>query len=180
MISLNLISPKQKHVLKLDRSYKLSENLLSVLVLFSIILSIFLVPLNKKVKDFDQAIILKKEEVQFKNRNLAVKIEDLNQQMALLTQIQQEFFDWSTYLTEISLLVPDMVSLSQISNDLSTKEVVIRGYAQTRNDLIQFNENLEASSLFYDVKIPLSNFLTQEAITFEIKAKVGNFKESSL
>jgi len=174
MISLNLISPDQKHILKLDRAYQLAENLLAVLVLFSIILAVFLIPLNKQSKELEKAIVLKKEEVQIKNKNLAEKINFLNQQMILMAEIQNEFFNWSNYLIELSKLIPEKISLSNVANDLSTQEIIIKGYAQTRDDLIAFNKNLEASQLFKEVKIPLSNFLTQEAIIFEITAKVNN------
>ena len=74
----------------------------------------------------------------------------------------------------LSKLIPEKISLSNVANDLSTQEIIIKGYAQTRDDLIAFNKNLEASQLFKEVKIPLSNFLTQEAIIFEITAKVNN------
>ena len=173
MIILNLISPEQKKLLKIKLLYQLLENFLGVLVIYSIILAIILIPINQSIDNINLEITQKKQEVKLKNQAITEKVQDLNKQIEILSIINNEFFNWSNYLINLSNLVPADISLNEISNTLENREIIIRGYSKNRDSLINFKDNLQNSLLFKEVQIPLSNFLTAEEITFEIKAKIN-------
>lgn len=173
MIILNLISPSQRHLLKLKQFYQLLENFLGVLVIYSVVLAIILVPVNDSINRLNREISNRKQEIQLKNQSITEKVDELNKQIGVLSQIQNEFFNWSNFIIELSSLVPDEISLNHISNSFDSKEFEITGYAKTRDSLINFKENLENSTIFREIKIPLSNFLTQQEITFEITGELN-------
>ncbi|MBU1131303.1 PilN domain-containing protein [Patescibacteria group bacterium] len=172
MITLNLISPSQKHLLKIKQFYQILKNFLSVLTIYSLILSIILIPLNQKIYILKEDVNNRKREVQFKNKNISDNVLGLNKQIETLSQILSEFFNWPNYLINLSALAPAGVSLNHLSASLDNKEFIINGYASTRDDLIILKNNLENSPLFEEITIPLSNFLTQQGVTFEIKGKI--------
>ena len=172
MITLNLISPNQKQILKIKQFYQILENFLGVLVIYSIILAVVLLPINQSVKHLNEDIINKKNEIDLKNQSITQKLNVLNNQIDILSKIQNEFFDWVGYIINISELVPANVSLNSISTSQKTKDFIIRGYSRNRDALITLKSNLENSPLFSEVNVPLSNFLTQEEITFEITGSI--------
>jgi len=173
MITLNLVSPKQKQFLKVRKFYRLLKNFLYILVIYSSVLASTLIPINDCIKNINEQVNNRKTETELRDKNLTQKIDELNQRMVILQQIQTEFFNWSIYYKNLSGLVPEDVSLNDVYSNLFENTVVIKGYAKTRNSLITFKNSLESSAYFTDINIPLSNFLTEEGITFEIKGKIN-------
>lgn len=173
MIVINLIPPGQKHLLKIRRLYQLVEFFLNLFVFYSIILAIVLIPLNQIINGQADELKNTQRELELKNSNLTKKIKALNGQIDSLTAINREFFNWSKYFLDIAALVPNEISLNQFSSNRLGQDFIIRGFAQTRDSLIKFKENLSASPLVKEVNVPLSNLLTEQEITFEITGKIN-------
>lgn len=149
------------------------------MVIYSAVLASTLIPINDSIKGINDQVSNKRMETNLRDKNLTEKIDELNQRMETLQQIQTEFFNWSIYFKNLSELVPDDISLSDIYSNLFEKNVIIKGYAKTRDSLINLKNNLESSPYFTDIDIPLSNFLTEEEITFEIKGKINPLSQTT-
>lgn len=65
---------------------------------------------------------------------------------------------------EINVL---MISLNKDGN------VALTGFAQTRDDLLQFEKMLRESEHFQDISFPLSNIIQEADITFSMRARLG-------
>lgn len=176
MISLNLISPQQKNFLSIKKLFKMLQNLLCVILIFSAVTATILSLINNSVMQISQQVKDKKNEAELKNNNLTQKINELNERIDFLNQVKNEFINWAIYLNDLSKLVPSNILLNNIYSNLDSKDVSAKGYAKTRDSLIEFKNNLENSAILTNIEIPLSNFLTQEEITFEISGKMLNNK----
>jgi len=172
MIYLNLISPDQRKILRTQKIYALIGNVLGLLVVYSLIISSVLLYLDKSIVKLKNDLESKKQEIQTKDRVINAKVDELNGQIEVLNQIRQQFFDWPLYLAELSKLTPADVSLNEINSNLENRDFLLHGYAKTREGLIEFEKNLKSSPLLEEINIPLSNFLSQKEITFEITGKI--------
>lgn len=173
MISLNLISPEQKDILKMKYLYILIENILGIFLITAVVVAIILIPLNQGLVILDYQNQKNKEAVTRKNIEVTEKINVLNQRIDDYLQIKKESYPWNNLLAELAKIVPPDVSLIQFTASLADNNFIIRGYAKSRDDLIELIANLNKSEAFVDIESPLTNYLQQDDVTFEIK---GGFR----
>jgi Tfp pilus assembly protein PilN len=173
MIILNLISPTQKRELKKRQIYLVLENFLAVLLIFSIVYAVIVIPINQSIIQLNEEKNNKKQEIELKNKSITQKINELNKQIKNLYSIQNNLYNWTNYYIKLGSLVPEGLILFEISNSQETKVFKIKGYAKNRDSLIQLKLNLEKSNLYKKINIPLSNFLTAQEITFEISGMLN-------
>lgn len=74
------------------------------------------------------------------------------------------------YFTNIFLLIDQYTNDKITLERVSTKEyqLFLSGTADTRDDLLTFDEKLKGEACFSEVNLPLSNLLTQENVSFQI------------
>jgi hypothetical protein len=74
------------------------------------------------------------------------------------------------YFTNVFLLLDQYTDEKITFERVSTKEyqVFITGVADTRDDLLAFDEKLKGEKCFSKVNLPLSNLLTQENVNFQM------------
>lgn len=94
------------------------------------------------------------------------KFKQVNSASAKLLKIQIGHLHWAGALDELSAVMPDGVSI----NDISTKDykVSLAGKAKSRDILLNFKSNLEADSCFADINVPLSNLVVKDDIDFQM------------
>jgi len=106
------------------------------------------------------------------NKELAEDVKTLNSLTIRLDTIQKERLLWSKILFELARQTPDKIRLTSFSADKFSKEIKLQGLADTRQDLLVYAENLEASEFFKDVNIPLSAVTQKENIEFSLTLKL--------
>ncbi len=172
MLSLNLISPQQQRYLKIKYLHLLIKNFLGLLIILSAILAIVLVFINANIKNLGQGLDSLKTAAVAQNQSQNLKIDQLNKKIADLEKISAAAYNWPLLLKELALATPEGVSLIELSANAEVKNFIIRGYAQTREQLITFKSNLDNIALFKKVESPLANYLEKANVTFEIKGEL--------
>lgn len=173
MITLNLISPALQQELKFKKIYLTLKNALILILLFTIGMAIVLL-ITKMIlqKNFyqiiDQTTLLSKSNLRFIS-----EIRKLNSDLQNISKIQKEYIPWSKVLLDFVTLVPDKVMINELSFNQSENQLILKGKTKSRDLMLQFKDNLENSSLFSGVELPLSSLLKKEDVDFEFKAKLN-------
>lgn len=106
-------------------------------------------------------------------------IKNANLKLSTLNAIEREYTPWSSTVVSVAKLTPANISFVSFSANKNTREILLRGVAGTRVDLLKFMKNLEDSKLFEIVESPLSNLLTKEDLAFDLKMKLYEIKTIS-
>lgn len=100
------------------------------------------------------------------------KFKEINESVTVLNKLYANHLHWTNVLVELGNVTPDGIYLE----DLSTKnyQIFLLGKARTRENLLAFKANLEQSSCFKDINIPLSNLVVKDDIDFQMDLTVNN------
>jgi len=99
-------------------------------------------------------------------------IRRTNLKLTTLNSIEKEFTPWSENLVAFAKLVPKNVSLVSFTANRESGEVLLRGVAVSREDLLSFMKALTESGLFTNIESPISNLLTKTDLAFDLKMKI--------
>jgi Tfp pilus assembly protein PilN len=87
-----------------------------------------------------------------------------------------KFFDknegYLKYLEEINSSLPQGVYFKEIK--INEEELIIDGWAENRDDLLNFENNLKEKDFFKQVEMPISNLTSQKNVNFEIIISLKN------
>lgn len=172
MFKLNLISPEQKKQLEIKQLSLSGENILGLIVLAWLVFGIFLLPLKQKISVLKDNNLSAKTKSEQMNAEQSSQFSAFNQNLNNLYQIGPSGQNFSKLLASLSTLTPENIGILELTATGETKDVIIKGFALTRNDLISFQNNLNGASAFENIESPLENYLEQAKINFEIKAKL--------
>ena len=150
----------------------MAENLLGIIVVLLMIGGSLMIPLKIKIENLIQNNEAFKEQTEREHNEQTDKFKNFNQNVKTLSAISNNGFSWSEFLSNLATQVPEKISLLEMTSTLTDKQVNIKGYAQSRDDLIAFKDHLDASGLFVKVDLPLENYLSAEKINFEIQARL--------
>ncbi len=192
MLTFNLLPPIRKEKRKLQaRMGKFlmhTKILLGLSVIFSLFMIFTLVYLEK------QRYILESVAVGYEKNPLNILIENIQKEAGHFNKELKDFNEnlpkqkWSSLLVETSALERKGITLQQINHtkekvkgkDKDSQEsppqfvdkLTMSGHAQTRENLSVFQYALEASPLFKNVVLPLSNFEKTQDIDFNISLEL--------
>ncbi len=176
MIKVNLLPPAEKNKLKLEKLQKKIYFcflwLAGVLLIFvGLLLSTYFII---QVMLQGQENLIDQRKASQKNKEIALmqeRINQANQRLKLVNKKQQTFVVWTPILLEFSDLVPNQVHLTNLSYQEANERLRLSGYAQTREDLLIFEEKLKTSNFFTDLESPLTNIIKQRDINFNFSLK---------
>jgi len=103
--------------------------------------------------------------------DLENKITELNKNLVFLNGAYQKQTGFSSLLEKITQATPAGIRLNSISCEESGK-VDIRGYAQTRDALLNFKETIEKTPYVSELSFPTSNLTQPTDITFYFNFKL--------
>jgi len=174
---INLIPIKEKKAIRKFFFYRFLVvffTMLGFLVVVSIILLVpsYFFSLQKDVS-VNQALEVEKDQAMPEiDQQAQVAIKELDTRLSLLEKARQNTYVFSEKV--VKELLADKISgikISQISyqNDSSKGRTVnITGIAQNREQLLLFRQALENDSLFKNVDLPISNFVKDSNIEFNL------------
>jgi hypothetical protein len=173
MLTLNLISEELKQEIKLRHIYgfvkKINLTLIIIAIVIAIILLIAKVILQNKFNDTVEQMTL----VTKTNQGYNNEVRDINNKLNFVAKIQDDFIPWSDLIKKIAEITPSNVSLYNLKLDANEQTIRIKGKAYLRSSLLDFKDNLEATTYFNNIDFPLKNILEKENIDFEIAAKLN-------
>jgi Tfp pilus assembly protein PilN len=166
MISLNLLSPAQKHALHARVVYAMIERLMiafvTSLLVASIALLLIKIELTKGLSQVQTRQILSSEYVTVNN-----DIRQLNQQIGRIETLQKMAVSPSALLRDLAERTPPGVRVSGLDFDVKTKSMRLNGVASLREDLLAYEEAMRASPFVETLQSPISNLFQKEDINFQ-------------
>lgn len=141
----------------------------TVLVLICIIAMILLgaeVVLNSHFSALNNNVAVSARRVSELNK----KVQFINGSIARIEALNKETISWSTRIEAVTAAIPDSITLNQLSMDEKNGTYRFSGTAQTREDLLLLQEQLEIIDWIDTVEIPISQLTTREQVPFSITA----------
>lgn len=175
MIDLNLLSPERKKKLKEEKIVFLLRVVSYTLVVFFIIsLGLFYgtqIYLDQKLDKINQQITSFESNAANGNQsNFSATIKEINERIKKINGIQNNFIKWSSYLTEFTALIPENITLKEITINRETSVIQLSGRAPLRDDFLALESNLRNSALLKEIQSPISNLIKKEEIDFSLSA----------
>lgn len=173
---INLLPPKEKRILAERQIQKVINiwGFLLFLFLVSLSLGLLAVKFSLAGQETFQKTLVEIEKKAFQSqKNQAAKKEalKLNQEVNFLLSFYEKKSEVSELLKKIAFILPPGLSLESLSFQKEDSLVVLRGFAQTREDLILFKDNLEREPAFKDVTFPPQNWVKAKDINFLVNFK---------
>lgn len=171
MIRLNLLPPQEKKRLEF---VKFNSLLASLAIWLSVFLTIFVILLLSAF--FSLSILLQEQRRLIEIRQsdpktqylleIEKKIEQANQIIKQVHLKQAEIILWTPLLEEISEIVPSGIYLNNLSYQATKGQISLSGWADCRDNLLNFQKSLEESPFFEEIEAPLANLIKQKDINF--------------
>lgn len=167
MITLNLIPEKEKKELQMLNTYIAVKNFLLVIIAGFIISSTMLL-LGKIIllDHFTHAVssnVL--GTISIKISNSAIK--NIKKEINAVIQIQKGHINWIPFFIKFNSIANSGITISSLSvNDKGN--AAISGSAKIRQDLIDFEKNINSSGYFKEYKFPYDALFKKENIIFSI------------
>ncbi len=177
MINLNLLPLQEKDELNREKTQRwiifYGVNIIGLMLIFAALLAIiwFYISIQLKAANKDLTSI----QTGFQGADLKTQQEKttaLNTTISKISLTQKSQKNYSNFLASLANLVPAGIRLDAISIDKDGNGI-LNGYAQKRDQVISFKDQLEKSSLFNSVENPLSNLVKQTDINFYFNFKIA-------
>jgi len=103
-----------------------------------------------------------------KIKNLEQEIQQTNDNLTYLNQLNLYTMETSAVVNQICQLIPDGVKINSLAINRDNQECFVGGHADSRQQLLNFQNTLENTKIFYSVELPLSNLLKEQNLIFEL------------
>lgn len=173
MISLNLIPQNKIEEIKIKRIYLIIKKLIILFLLFSTIVALSLIASRYILEQKINQLITENISSLKASQDINQRISFINQRTAKIKSIQNNFIDWHPYLIELSLITPESIKFQSLSLNRINQKLTLNGLAETRQDLLELEKNIDQSKFFYNVNLPLRNLLNQRDIQFNLTADIS-------
>jgi hypothetical protein len=171
-LRLNLLPPDKKVYLQRMILTQFTKNILEFLLFFLCIGGITLVLGQSVLENYFYNLTDNLVSASNYNASVNKNIKQINRILNQTRLAQSEYFLWSPFLIDFTNDVPNGVVLTGAFFDAKKKTINISGKAETRQDLLSFQDKLNSSPTLESVDIPLSQLTEKENVTFSLTAKI--------
>jgi hypothetical protein len=169
MLTLNLLSTNQKHLVKQELIHQTVLHVMFTVFVCVVCASISLVAVQLTLQNSVQKV----EQAEFApNQGLEQKMRDTNELVYFLREVQKDWRRWSDIVADSARRAPSGIRLGSWQIDKTSRVAIYNGFAATREALLTFKEALAASPYLTNIKLPVQNIAQKEAITFTITAEL--------
>jgi hypothetical protein len=180
MITLNLIPESIREENRLKHVYRLNVHLAKITVYMTIVItSLVIITRLVLVNAYDNA----ETELAFiteNTRGYNTNIKELNDKIALVSQVANSVRDWDKLIIRVGNLTPKGITLTFMKLNQPTQTIQITGMAETRDDLLKFKDIVNNSGFIENVDIPISSLLEKNNIPFSFSSKLDFKKQEAL
>jgi len=178
MITLNVLPPQEKKILALEKAQRwiifYGCNILGILIIAIALLGIIWFSINIELN----GVAANLAQIQFglKGQDLKAQqglVNTLNADLKTISNLQKNQKNYSHLLISLADLVPDGIRITNLSFN-EKNAASLSGHAQRREQIIAFQEALEKSNLFENIKNPLENLVKQTDIDFNFSFTIKN------
>lgn len=176
MLSTNLLPPRQKNLIKFEeirrgvRFFAVAAVL--VFIAASALLSPSYLPIIMATRDFERRLSMEEETARaFRSAETINEAKQLGRRLQSLKERFSAPPKASPLLSQFLIELPSGITVSSfiLKKD---GEVSVRGGAETRKDLLEFEQILRESEKFEAISSPLSNIIRETDINFFIQGKL--------
>lgn len=172
MISLNLLSPKQKGALESRIVYALLEQLMILIACSALVVTIVLlgvkIELTKRLSDTESRQALSSEYI-----SVNKETSRLNSAVARIAKLETFAQPTTGLLFDIFKRVSSGIQLESVTYDARSATMSISGQADTRENLLAFNEALLGSPYVKTVDNPITNLFKKTEVRFTLQAIIN-------
>ncbi|MEK9152242.1 MAG: PilN domain-containing protein [Patescibacteria group bacterium] len=167
-ISLNLLPPQKKDALRQGFLLAYVQTMVFLFFLVAVMVAAVLIPVRIMLKaDYDDIVRQTSPEKDEFAAALA-EIRDINAFLKRIDGLQTSSVPWSATLRSLTDLAPAGVHLETLAVGAHSA-ITLSGTAETRDDLLTFEERLKSAPFLSKVESPLSNILQKKNVKFEIQ-----------
>lgn len=167
---LNLLSPDKRQHLKNMVFFQFVKGVLEIFLIIACVAGIILLGartiLENYFSDLTSTIVF----IQSQHAQTNREVRDINTVINNLDVIQKEFKPITTLIPYITTAVPTGVILNTLQINLENKMITLGGEANTRDNLLYFEENVEKMPWIQSTDLPLSQLTKKNKIPFALNA----------
>ena len=176
---INLLPPENKIAIKKEYLRRLvvvfGIFLLSIILVIAVLLITLFFIVNNQKKAQDESVFLK-EHLSLQNEaEINSLVSEINSKISLLNNNQKNTKRVSEILEKVISTKTKEIKITFLSFD--SNKVSIYGTSETRTDLINFIEDLKKEPVFSRVNFPLSNFLKEGNVEFNIVIELSGYEK---
>lgn len=168
--NVNLLSPEKRHHVRHMGTLQFFKSILEIGLVMLSIVSMILVGgwwiLQQHFRDLTAQLATVADTYAKSNQ----RIHEINVVIQQAGDLQDRYRLWTPLVTELANTLPDGVSLSQLVVNAGNNSVGFVGVADTRDDLLLFETEIESLSFVGEISIPLSQLAEKEHISFSLLA----------
>jgi Tfp pilus assembly protein PilN len=170
---INLLPSQAKKELEIERKTRIITILGSLFLIFLIFLGILLFSVKiyilSQIESQKTLVALESSYVDTPQvKELEKNITDANQKISSLILFYENQVDLTEVLEKISFLSPLNVYLADFNYQKEKNLITLEGFAETREDFLEFKKSLEAEKEFSNLYSPISNLVKPTDIDFYI------------
>lgn len=168
---INLLPPEEKRELLGEETKRLTT-ILGLVLLFSLFCLIIILAFLKmylliQVDSQKSSIELVKNQTESSEvQVIQEQIENANQKLARINDFYEQKFESVKILEKLIKTIPEEIYLTNLSYSKTSSQVVLAGFAPSRDLLIQFKTNLEVEEEFQEIYFSPSNWIEPIDIDF--------------
>lgn len=170
-ITLNLIPPEKRKILYNIYLLFFFKIIAELLLLYSAIIGSFLlwakIVLNGNLEKLQQTTLSMETE----NKSINNQVMKINQVLKKANLANLSYSDWSVYLVKLSNIKSDGIKLSGLNLEKENKTIILQGKALNRQNLLDYQKNLETGEAIKNPQIPITALTSKENIDFEIRGE---------
>lgn len=172
MLKLNIISNELKKEIKLKALYHSAHRLMVILLFLAVLYSAVFILSYFFLQHHYNNVLGSSSGVNKGSENYINVVKNINQEVSEIEKIQQESVYWSYLLEYFREAAGPELRLTKYQFDAAKPDIVIGGWADTRESLLDFKSELEESEWFSEVNLPIKNLLLKSDINFDIALKL--------
>lgn len=177
---INLLPPKEKEVLLMEKNKKVAIILCSLPLFFLVCLILILFSIKVYLGgqiDVQKSSLAKsqKEFLESEAQEFQEEIKLANSKFKELSSFYKKKIYFFEILEKISKTVPDTFYLTNLSLSFSKEKdimISLSGFAPLREELLGFKKNLEDHEDFKDISFPPANWVEAKNISFYVTFKI--------
>lgn len=176
MIILNLLPKKEQKEINIRKGYKLTKDILILLLIVAGFVSIFILIAKFIITKDMENITLQDQTINQGSQGLNNEIIKYNIELKRLSLIQKDNESFLNILIKLSDIITEGITLSEISISQNAKDksfiISIKAKADTRNNLINFIDKFNAEEFLDDVELSWTTLFKQNNIEFDITTQI--------
>lgn len=171
-VTLNLLSPEKKRELATAFGLVHASRLLLAICMVAMFCAATLVGVRmlyqRSLNDLAGNAATESTEV----KEVAERTRLINSYLNRVNELEDRAIPWSQMLLQLTEMAPPGVQFKYIRTE-KPNIVRLAGTAALRSDVLDLKTKLESSTVFTNVRAPLSNILSQKNVSFDFEMTYG-------